>query len=165
MDDVEIAAQMLLPEAHPFLSASLHEGDAEIYQGAHALGMQQSHIPDDDGAPVVTDEQGVVVTKVIQQCGQIAGEVINIVVRHDVGSATVAVSALIRRNNVIAQVGEHRNLMPPAVGMFWPAVAEDGGFAVRSTSGLGDKSLERYAIYVDHGCIGKVGVWKRHGYT
>ena len=102
----------------------LHGRHADTDNGAYTLGVEAGVVPHDQRAPVVADEDGVVVTGLVEQRVEVAGEMLDAVRLHRGRCARPAVAALIGCNRVIAGSREHRQLMTPRIGALGKAVAE-----------------------------------------
>ena len=114
---------------------------AHADDGAHPLGVQPGEIPHDQGAPVVADEDGVVVAGGVEQPEQVAGEVVD-AVRLDVARrAGRAVAALVGSEHVVPGVGERTDLVAPRVGALGEAVAQHDRRR-RRVAGLDDVELD-----------------------
>ena len=75
---------------------------------ATRLGVQQRHLPHDEAAPVVADEDGPLDAQVVEQADQVTGEVGHVVVGHRLGSRAGAVAALVGGDGPEAGVGHRR---------------------------------------------------------
>ena len=133
VNDVVLWTKGLTPEAHPVLGPPAQVGDAQIGDGAHPGGLQHGHGPNHEGPPVVAHKDRFFVPVVGQEILEIVGEGRDVVGLDGLRAAAAAVAPLVRDDNVEARGGEDGNLVTPAIGVLWPAVAEhDGGSPGRS---------------------------------
>ena len=81
-------------------------------------------MPYQNGAPVMTDKDGLFKTQGIQQPVIVTGQTMAVIGGNRFRPAGMAVAPLVRRYDVIACVRQHRYLVPPAKGMLRPAVGQ-----------------------------------------
>ena len=94
------------------------------------VGVIDRHLPDDEPAPIVADEHGLLVTERIEEAREIAGQMRH-VVGLDFGRARrAAIAALIGRDDVETCFGQGRNLEAPGIGELRKAVTENDRQAV-----------------------------------
>ena len=94
--------------------------------GAHPVGVQPGHLPHDERAPVVADEDRRRRSRGdVEQPEQVGGQVLD-AVGLDLRSVRVecAVAALVGRDHVVAGIGERLDLVSPRVGELGEAVAQ-----------------------------------------
>ena len=136
VDDVHPLAQ---PAAHdldwiqrrPLVERRVHADDA-----GHPVRMADGHVPDDEAAPVVADEDRLLDALVIEQRHQIGAEVLQRVAL-DLGRGVgQAVAALVRRDHPAAGVRHRLDLMAPGKGQLRKTVAEDQRYAFTLGTGL-----------------------------
>ena len=75
--------------------------------------MPQRHLPDDEAAPVVADEDRLVDLEMVEQTDEIAGQVLDIVGFDRLGPVGRTIATLIRRNHPNAGLRQRLDLMPP----------------------------------------------------
>ena len=75
----------------------------------------------------MSDEGGIFVSVVIEQCHQITRQVLDVIVGYRSRPGRVAVAPLVRDDDVVTRRGEGGHLMTPGLGMLRPAVAEHDG--------------------------------------
>ena len=64
-----------------------------------AIDMPQRHLPDDEAAPVVADEDRLVDLQMIEQADEIAGQMLDVVGLDRLGPVGRAIAALVRRDH------------------------------------------------------------------
>ena len=94
-----------------------HAGDA--------IDVAQRHLPDDEAAPVVADEDRLVDLEMVEQADEIAGQVLHVVVLDRLGPVGRAIAALIRRDHPDAGLAQRLDLVTPGKRDLRPAVAQD----------------------------------------
>ena len=98
----------------------------------HALGVQHRHRPDHEAAPVVPREDRALDAEHVEQAGEVARQVVDVVGADRLGPIAAAVAALVGRDHAEARADERVELMPPRVRELREAVAQhDGGAAGR----------------------------------
>jgi hypothetical protein len=105
-----------------------HAGDA--------VDMPQRHLPDDKAAPVVTDEDRLADSKVIEQADEIAGQMLDVVGLDGFGPVGCAVAALIRSDHPNAGIAKCLDLVTPRKRDLRPAVAENNRRRIRFRAGF-----------------------------
>ena len=93
-----------------------HAGDA--------VEMAQRHLPDDEAAPVVADEDRLVDLEMIEQPDEIAGQMLHVVGLDRLGPVGRAIAALVRRDHADAGLAQRLDLVTPGKRHLRPAVAE-----------------------------------------
>ena len=96
-----------------------HAGDA--------IDMSQRHLPHDEAAPVMTDENRLVDLEMIEQPDQIAGQVLDIVGFDALRPVSGSIAALVRCDEANPGLAQRLDLMPPGKCDFRPAVAKNDG--------------------------------------
>src|SRR5258705_13657874 len=87
--------------------------------------MPQRHLPDDETAPVVANEDRLVDFEMIEQPDEITGQVLHVIGLDRLGLVGRAITALIRCNHPDAGLAQRLDLVTPGERDFRPAVAED----------------------------------------
>ena len=87
--------------------------------------MQQWCIPRHGRAPVVTDPNGALRADIVEQADHVGSQFVDAVGVDCVRTRRAAIAALIGCQDVIAGLGENRNLVAPRVGEFGKAVDQD----------------------------------------
>ena len=101
--------------------------DAHVVERRDALGMEPPHLPHHHGPPVVAHEGGAVVAVVIEEAGEVAGELVRPVVGDRGRVRAPAVAAQVGGVGAVARVGQRVELMAPRVPELGEAMAEDDG--------------------------------------
>src|SRR5450631_2747477 len=96
-----------------------------------AADVAQRHLPDDEAAPVVADEDCLVDLEMGEQADQIAGQMLDVVGFYGLRTVGLALAALIRRNHPDAGLTERLDLVPPRKRDLRPAMAEDDRRRIR----------------------------------
>src|SRR5215469_16230441 len=100
-------------------------GRVDTNDPGDAVSMSKRHLPGDKSTPVVTDENGLVDGKMIEQSGEIAGQVLEIVIFDRLGPVGRAIAALVRRDRPNAGLAQRLDLVAPGKRDLRPAVAEN----------------------------------------
>ena len=64
-----------------------------------AVEMPQRHLPDDDAAPVVADEDRLLDAEMVEQADEVAGQMLDVVGLDGVRPVGRAIAALVRRDH------------------------------------------------------------------
>ena len=142
VDDVEVAAQRLLPKSYWVFLAARHEGHGQVGGAPDPLWMQQQLLPDQQGPPVMADKHRLGDAQGIQQLVEVVGEFMAVVLLHRLRPAGMAIAALVGGDDMVASRHQGRYLVAPAVGMLRPAVRQEDGPA--ALAGLED--LQFHAV-------------------
>ncbi len=159
MDEIEVAAKHIFHELDPGLLSALLVGQAQVDHLVYTVRMQQGQSPDDERAPVMADEGGVFVSVVVQKCDEVTRQVLDVVVRHFDRAGRIAVTPLVRCDDVVAGRGEGGHLVAPGEGVLRPAVAEHDGLSRVFSARFED--FEFHTVDRDEGGLGKIG-WIEH---
>ncbi len=125
VEDVEEAVAHDRPQELGGSGGPERERHADAGDGPHPLGVQPGQVPDDQRAPVVPHEHGLVVAGLVDEAEQVVAERVD-PVRPDLGRAAgAAVAALVRGDDVVAGGGEGRELVAPRPRRLGEAVGED----------------------------------------
>jgi hypothetical protein len=87
------------------------------------LRMAHRHLPDDEAAPIVADENRSLDPQMVEQRNEIAGEMIEVVIVDRRWPRGVAIAALIRCDHADAGLAQCPDLMSPRERQLGPAVA------------------------------------------
>ena len=90
----------------------------------YAIDVSHRHLPDDEPAPVVTDENRLVDPEMIEQPDEVAGQMLEVVSLDRLGAVGRAVAALVRRDHPDARFAQRLDLITPGEGEFRPAMAQ-----------------------------------------
>src|SRR6202158_532259 len=105
-------------------TASARRGDAPARNGGETIGAEQRGVPGDRRAPVMTDDDRLLFAKRGDQRDHVA-DGIEDAVGTDIGRRSgSAETAHIRRNNMETRSRKRRDLMPPRIRQFRPAMAK-----------------------------------------
>ena len=77
----------------------------------------------------MTDEGSILVTVVIEKCDEVTRQVFNVIVCYFSRTGWVAITPLVRDDDMLARCGKGWYLMAPGKGMLWPAVTEYNRFS------------------------------------
>ena len=97
--------------------------------------MQQRALPGDERAPVVADHHRGLGLVVVEQAGEVAADVVDLVVLDLRRRVAAAEAAQVGRHRAVARRRERRELMPPRVPRLRPAVEQHHQ---RTLAALGD---------------------------
>jgi hypothetical protein len=98
--------------------------DAQTGHGGEYVGSEQRGVPGDRRSPVVADDHGLRLAERFDQCDHVADGIENAVGVDIGGSAGPAESPHVRRDDMETGSRDRRDLMPPGIGQFGPAVTE-----------------------------------------
>ena len=105
-----------------------HAGDA--------IEVAQRHLPDDEAAPVVADEDRLVDLEMIEQADEIASQMLDVVVLDRLGPVGRAIAALVRRDHANAGLAQRLDLVTPGERELRPAMAQHHRRRVGLRTGL-----------------------------
>jgi hypothetical protein len=88
LDDIHRLAEALLVDQQGIDRRAVGMRRIHADHAGDAVAMPQRHLPDDEAAPVVADEDRLVDLEMIEQCDEIAGEMLDAVVLDRVWAAT-----------------------------------------------------------------------------
>ncbi|MGY4373908.1 hypothetical protein ACVWZ3_001547 [Bradyrhizobium sp. i1.3.6] len=88
------------------------------------VDVPQRHLPDDEAAPVVTDEDGLVDLEMIEEPNEVVGQMFDVVGLDRLGPVGRAIAALVRRDHPDAGLAQRLDLVTPGEGEFRPTVAQ-----------------------------------------
>ncbi len=114
------------------------EWNAQPDDGAKAVGPQQSRVPGDRRAPVVSGDHRLLDAERIEQPDHVADEMEQSVVVDRFGPVGLAVAAHVRRDGVESGCRQRRDLMAPGIPGFGKAVTENNQ---RTVALLGDVQM------------------------
>src|SRR3954452_3154089 len=100
------------------------EADAQPSGCGENIRPKHRGMPGDRGTPIVTDDDGLFFPGRCDQCDHVADVVEDAVGADFSGCAGPAETTHIRRHYMKTGCGDCRDLMPPGIGQFRPAVTE-----------------------------------------
>ena len=165
-DRIRLAVFLEVDDVHLLPHSRAHDGDRIDRRAQHvgrvqpdhrrgAGGMHQRHLPHDDAAPVVADEDRLVDAEMVEQPDQIPRQVRHVVLRDrplPLGPFRQAIAALVRRDGPDPRRLAGLQLMTPGKGELRPAVAEDHRHAV-PTLGVLPHLVPVIVEAADHGVL------------
>ena len=129
--DVEELIREDLLEALEGREVWLRERHTHVVDRGHTVRMQAGHLPERDGAPVVTDERRSFIPVMVEQCAKICGQSVRAVVSDLAGQAAKPVPAPVQRDRPIARRRQRLELVAPRVPGFGESVAQEDRRPVR----------------------------------
>ena len=155
LDDIHAVAEPLAIDRDRIDRRAVRMRRVDADDAGDALGMPQRHLPNDEAAPVVADEDRLVDLQMIEQGDQIAGEMFDTVALDGAWLVGGAIAALVRRDDTDASFAQRLDLVPPGECEFGPAVAEDHRRRVGLWTG----------VVVAHAEAGEVGILERRHFN
>ncbi len=116
--------------------------------------MHQRHVPHHHAAPVMAAKHRVLQPQRVEHAGEIAGQMLHVVVGHCRRPRGSPIAALVRRDGAEAGGRQRRQLVAPGIGELGETVAQHDRHAVLRP-GLVDRHVD--AVGLDDGRFGKGG--------
>ena len=160
LDDIHVLAETLAQQLDRIGRRPVGVRRIDADHAGDAVDMPQRHLPDDEAAPVVADEDRLVDLEMVEQADQIAGEVLDVVGLDRLGPVGRAIAALIGRDHADAGLAQRLDLVAPGKRDLRPAVAEHdrrrvgfrAGFVVAHANAVRLGELQRRHLY-HHWCL------------
>ena len=125
MHDVHLVAEALTKQLDRIGWRAVPVRRVDPDDAGNAVEMAQRHLPDNETAPVVADEDRLVDLEMVEQSDEVAGQVLHVVVLDRLGPVGRAIAALIRRDHPDAGLAQGLDLVTPGKRDLRPAVAQD----------------------------------------
>lgn len=136
MNEVVVAAKYGFHELDPRNVRAGLIRECQIDDFTHTAWVQQGKAPDIVRAPVMPNENRIVIPEMIKQTDKVTGEACDVIVRDRVRTGGVPKTPLVRNDDVIPRFDKGRYLMPPRIGVFRPAVTKNDWIARILSSSL-----------------------------